>query len=234
MEIIRIIFIFILVINISLCAKRFYNLTENDFIELSKETKNTKIKWLMIFYTNEYHDYDKFMDLIKEDVYSHYKKNKNIKFGFLEINTKNVKWLIHLLDIKSVPNLVLIANEKMYYYQEESLSQENIINFIDEKKSDEDAHPIPEKITLIAKGKIMYNFLMNDLNEFFQGLLDRYNLDFKWNNKLSVLMIGIIMFLFFIIETIFIKSLCFRTNEDEKDEGDKIKEKNEIKKEKAE
>ena len=156
MEIIRIIFIFI--INISLCAKRFYNLSENDFIELSKETKNTKIKLLMILYTKEYHDYDKFMDLIKEDVYSHYKKNKNIKFGFLEINTKNVKWLIHLLDIKSVPNLVLIANEKMYYYQEESLSQENIINFIDEKKSDEDAHPIPEKITLITKGKIMYNF----------------------------------------------------------------------------
>ena len=42
MEIIRIIFIFILIINISLCAKRFYNLTENEFIELSKETKNTK------------------------------------------------------------------------------------------------------------------------------------------------------------------------------------------------
>ena len=89
----------------------------------------------------------------------------------------------------------------------------------------------------------MYNFLINDLNEFFQGLLDRYNLDFKWNNKLSVLMIGIIMFLFFIIETIFIKSLCFRGNEDEiekkekkmkKDEGDQIKEKNEIKKEKVE
>ena len=75
---------------------------------------------------------------------------------------------------------------------------------------------------------------MYDLNELFQGLLDRYNLDFKWNNKLSVLMIGIIMFLFFIIETIFIKSLCFRSNEDKKDEGDKIKEKNEIKKEKAE
>ena len=214
MEIKRILLIS-LFISISFCAKpkRLYNLTENEFLEVSKETNNTKIKWLMIFYTNNYHDLDKFMDLIKEDVYSNYKKNKNIKFGFLEISSNNVKWLVHLLDIKSVPNLVVISNEKMYYYNYDTLSQENIIKFIDEQKSENEGHPIPGKITLFTKGKIMYNLLMNDLNDNFQKLLDKFNIKFKWNNTLSLLIIVLLMFLFFILEVFFIKLFCIRSSE---------------------
>ena len=243
MEIKRI-FIISLFIIISLCAKpkRLYNLTETEFIEVSKETNNTKIKWLMIFYTNNYHDLDKFMDLIKEDVYSYYQKNKNIKFGFLEISSNNVKWLIHLLDIKSVPSLVLISNEKMYYYKYDTLSQENIIRFIDDKKSESEGHAVPEKITLFTKGKILYNFLINDLNDNFQRLLDKFNINFKWNNTLTILFIVLLMFLFFILEVFIIKLLCIRSNEnvkefdkDKKESKEKIIEKkDEIKKEKTE
>ena len=238
MEIKRILLIS-LFISISFCAKpkRLYNLTENEFLEVSKETNNTKIKWLMIFYTNNYHDLDKFMDLIKEDVYSNYKKNKNIKFGFLEISSNNVKWLVHLLDIKSVPNLVVISNEKMYYYNYDTLSQENIIKFIDEQKSENEGHPIPGKITLFTKGKIMYNLLMNDLNDNFQKLLDKFNIKFKWNNTLSLLIIVLLMFLFFILEMFFIKLFCIRSSEDVKEiKIDKIKKekKDDIKKEKTE
>ena len=245
MEIKRI-FLIVLIISISLCAKpkRLYNLTENEFLEVSKETNNTKIKWLMIFYTNNYHDLNKFMDLIKEDVYSYYKKNKNIKFGFLEISSNNAKWLVHLLDIKSVPNLILISNEKMFYYNYDTLSQENIIKFIDEKKDESEGHFIPGKITLLTKAKIMYNFLMNDLNDNFQGLLDKYNINFKWNNKLSLLIVVLLMFLVFILEVFFIKLFCGRSSEvikeqkldkNKKENNEKIKDKNDdIKKKKNE
>ena len=69
------IIIFIL-INISLCRRRIYNITEYEFNDKVQETKNSKIKWLMVVYTQQYDEYDKFMALLIEDIYPNYKKLK--------------------------------------------------------------------------------------------------------------------------------------------------------------
>ena len=229
-------FIIFSLISISYCAKkRIYNLTENEFIELSKETKNKKTKWLMIFYTDKYHDYDKLMDLIKIDIYTKYKSNKNLKFGFIDIN-KNAKWLKNILNIKSIPFLILISNERMYYYNYNSIDKENIIKFLDEQKNLEESYPIPGEITIFTKWSILYNYFLDILNEYFQGLLDKYDIDYKWNNKLSLLILGLFMIIFFLFEIYFIKLiyglfLPYEEFEKNQNKNDKIEE---IKKEKKE
>ena len=204
------IIIFILLISISYCGKRFFNLTENEFIEYSKETKDTKIKWLMIFYTNEYHDYDKFMDLIKKDVSKIYKKDENIKFGFILINKSNAKCIANLLSINSIPFLILALGGRLYYFKDEALNVENITNFIDGKKDLEDSFPIPDKITLFTKGKILFNMLINDLTDNCQDVLEKFNINFEWNKNLTLILFGICTFIFFIIEIYLIKLCCMK------------------------
>ena len=197
----------------------------------------------MIFYTENYHDYDKFMDLIKVDIYSKYKNDKNFKYGLLDMN-KNVKWLNYLLNIKSIPFLILISNERMYYYKYDSISQENIIKFIDEEKSFDESYPIPGQITIFKKWSILYNVFLEALNEYFQSLLDKYDIDFKWNNKLSLLIIGSATLIFFYFEIYFLRSFCIKSNpieeyeknqnKNDKTDQEKNEKKEEIKKEKKE
>jgi hypothetical protein len=205
------IILLLVTIKIYFCkVKRIFNLTENEFIEVSKATENTNLTWLMVFYTNDYHSYDKFMDLLKEDIYSHYKKNKNVKFGLVDCKSNTNKWLVNILDIKSIPYLFLISNGSMYHYKYPELSQENIIKFVDEKHSPEESFPIPERINIFTKVKIMYNMIVSDLNEHFQGLLDKYNINFKWNSILTLIVMGILMLIFFIIELYLINCCCMR------------------------
>lgn len=210
MKIKQVIILFLVtLINISYCkVKRIFNLTEDEFIELSKGTKNTNITWLMVFYTNDYHSYEKFMDLLQEDIYANYQKNKNVKFGLIDCKSNTNKWIINMLDIRSIPYLILISNGSMYYYHYQELSLENIMNFINTKHSPEEFFPIPERITILTKGKIMYHMIVNDLNEHFQGFLDKYNINFKWNTALTLIVMGMLMIFFFIIELYLIK-ICY-------------------------
>ena len=200
-----------ILISISYCkVKRIFNLTENEFIEVSKGTKDTKQKWLMIFYTNDYHSYDKFMDLLNEDIYTYYEKKKNIKFGLIDCKSSNSRWLINILDIKSIPYLILVSNGKMYYYNNDELSQENIIKFINTKHPLEESFPVPDNINIFTKGKIMYKLVIGDLNEYFQGYLDKYGLNYKWNNAMTLIVIGIVMIVFFLFELFLINLFCIR------------------------
>lgn len=208
---IKFIILLSILISISYCkVKRIFNLTENEFIEVSKGTKGTKQKWLMIFYTNDYHSYDKFMDLLNEDIYTNYEKKKNIKFGLIDCKSNNSRWLINILDIKSIPYLILVSNGKMYYYNYDELSQENIIKFIDTKHPLEDSFPVPDNINIFTKGKIMYKMVISDLNEYFQGYLDKYGLNYKWNDTMTLIVFGTLMIVFFLFEIFLINLLCLR------------------------
>ena len=202
--------IFLLLISISYCSKKIFNLTENEFIEYSKATKDTKNKWLMIFYTNEYHDYDKFMDLLKKDISKVYKKDENVKFGFILINKSNAKWITNLLNINSIPFLILVSDGRLYYFKYDTLNVENILNFIDGKKDLKDSFPVPDKITVFTKGKILFDMLMNDLTDNCQEILDKFNINFEWNRNLTMILFGICTFIFFVIEIYFIKSCCMK------------------------
>lgn len=214
MKIVQLIIIFLL-ISIFNCSKRIYNLTENEFIEISKGTENTSFKWLMIFYTNDYHDYSKFMDLIKKDIYSFYKMDTNVKFGFLQINKNNAKWLSNILNIRSIPFLVLAYDGRLYNYKEPLFNIENILKFIDEKKSLDDSYPVPDRINVFTKVKILYKMLLNDLNDNFQGILDRLNIKYKWNNLMTNIVLLILTIIFFIVEVYLIKSCCMKNIEEE-------------------
>ena len=57
--------LYFILIKIALCKRRIYNITEYEFSEKAQETINTKIKWLITLYTQEYEDYDKYMALLK-------------------------------------------------------------------------------------------------------------------------------------------------------------------------
>lgn len=215
------IIIFLTLISLSYCEfKRIYNLTENEFIESSKGTKYSKIKWLMIFYTSNYKSYDKFMELLKNQIYSHFEKDKNIKFGLLDCNSAKLEWLVNLIDIKSIPFLVLVSNGRMYNYGDDVINEENIVNFINRKKSYLDSFPIPDKINVFTKGKILFSISMRELNNFFQSCLDKLNLNLKWDYKLTLIIVGIFMIIFFALEIKLIK--LFLAKDDEGNEDEKL------------
>ena len=234
MNIKSIISLFLLIKLIS-CAKRIYNLTEEEFIEVSKETKNTTIKWLMVFYPRDFDEYYKFMSLIKEDVYGHYKKNKKMKFGLLEINPDNIKWFSNLFNINSIPFIILVSNYRMYYYNDNVVSEENLIKFIDENRTLNDSYPIPNKLSDFRKGFIIFTMLMDDLNDYFQMLLNHYNIKYKWNKIFTYgIFIMITIFIVYLIKSCCLCCLrCFCCENDEnlekeniqKEKDEKIKEK---------
>ena len=217
------IIIFFILISICKCVQRFYNFTENEFIDVSNESKNTTNKWLMIFLTLQYHDYDKFMDLIKKDIFKFYEKDENIKFGFIQMNKDNSKWLANIFNIKSIPFLLLVYKGRIYYFKDNSINFETIIKFINGKKSFEDSHPIPDKITIKTKVKILFKMFINDLNDNIQELLNRFNINYKWNINLTILVFGLLTLLFFIVEIYMIKSCCMKSYE--YDDFEKIKNK---------
>ena len=201
-----------ILISCSLCDfKRIYNLTENEFIEVSKGTKYSKIRWLMIFYTKQYRSYSQFMELINMHIYPHYENDSTIKFGLIDCHSKSLNWLVNILKIKSIPYMILIEDGRMYYYGNEIISQENIINFIDKKKYIYDSYPIIDKINLVIKVKFIYNMIIDASNDFFQKLLNKLNINYKWNNKLSMLVIGFVIFIFFLLEIKFLQLLCWKT-----------------------
>ena len=201
-----------ILVSCSLCEfKRIYNLTETEFIEVSKGTKYSKIRWLMIFYTKQYRSYSQFMELINMHIYPNYENDSNIKFGLIDCHSKSLNWLVNILKIKSIPYMILIEDGRMYYYGNEIISQENIINFIDKKKYIYDSYPIIDKINLVTKVKFIYNMIIDASNDFFQKLLNKLNINYKWNNKLSMLVIGFVIFIFFLLEIKFLQLLCWKT-----------------------
>ena len=204
--------ILLILISCTLCEfKRIYNLTENEFMEVSKGTINSKIRWLMIFYTKQYRSYSQFMELINKHIYPNYEDDENIKFGLIDCHSRSLNWLVNILKIKSIPYMIFIENGRMYYYGNEIISKENIINFIDKKKLIYDSYPIIDKINLVTKVKFIYNMLIDILNDFFQKMLNKLNINYKWNNKLSILVIGFIIFIFFLIEIKILQLLCWKT-----------------------
>ena len=201
-----------ILVSCSICEfKRIYNLTETEFIEVSKGTKYSKIRWLMIFYTKQYRSYSQFMELINMHIYPNYESDSTIKFGLIDCHSKSLNWLVNILKIKSIPYMILIEDGRMYYYGNEIISQENIINFIDKKKYIYDSNPIIDKINLVTKVKFIYNMIIDASNDFFQKLLNKLNINYKWNNKLSMLVIGFVIFIFFLLEIKFLQLLCWKT-----------------------
>ena len=204
--------ILFILISCSLCEfKRIYNLTENEFIEVSKGTINSTIRWLMIFYTKQYHSYNQFKELINMHIYPRYEKDITIKFGLIDCHSKSLNWLVNILKIKSIPYMIFIENGRMYYYGNEVISKENIINFIDKQKLIYDSYPIIDKINFVTKVKFIFNMSIDILNSFFQKILNKLNINYKWSNKLSILFIGLIIFIFFIIEIKIFQLICMKT-----------------------
>ena len=235
--------IIFIIMNISFCRRRIYNITEYEFNDKVQETKDTKTKWLMILYTQQYDEYEKFMALLREDIYPNYKKNKTIKFGLIEINQDNYRWLINMFDIKGMPCIILLTNGSMYYFRKNEISQESIIQFIDEEKSLNESSPLPPKLNSFIKGIIMTKMIILDLDDLFQALLNKYKIKYKWKTIYTVIIVGIFLFFLFKFQIYIINSLCRRgksNNEKENQENqeNKSKEKNdninEIKKEKSE
>ena len=241
------ILIILILINISFCKRRIYNVTEYEFDDKAQETRNTKIKWLMMIYTEQYEEFGKFMALLKEDIYPNYKKNKTIKFGLMEMNPNNFQWIINMFEIKGLPCIFLVSNGSIYYFRKNEVSQENIIQFIDEEKSLNDSSPIPPKLNYFIKGIIKFKILVYDINDIFQGLLDKFKIKkFKWNSIYTLIILVIFMYLFIKFLMYMIKLCCTRDKSKNKNENKEIEEDNnnenkeknenlkEIKKEKTE
>ncbi len=223
---INILLILSILINCSFCEfKRTYNLTENEFIEVSKGTRNSEIRWLMIFYTKKYRSYSQFKEFLNMHIYPNYENDKTIKFGLIDCYSKSVNWLVNILKIKSIPYMIYIENGRMYYYGDQLISKENIINFIERQKYINDSYPIIDKINYVTKVKFIYNMLIDALNNFFQKLLNKLNINYKWSNKLSILVIGFVIFIFFLLEIKILQILRWKTGI-QKEVSDFIKDKN--------
>ena len=124
----------------------------------------------------------------------------------------------------------------MYYFNDEEINQKNIFKFIDEKKSIKDSYPIIDDITLLMKGKILYNMTMNDMNFIFQGLFDYLDIKIKWTNKMSLLFVLIIAIILVYLEAKIIKLLCckYKDKDENNEKGKEILNKEENSNKKSE
>ena len=140
-----------------------------------------------------------------------------------------------MFNIKSIPFIILVANNRMYYYNDNVVSEENLIKFIDENRTLNDSYPIPNKLSDFRKGFIIFTMLMDDLNDYFQMLLNHYNIKYKWNKIFTYgIFIMITIFIVYLIKSCCLCCLrCFCCENDEnlekeniqKEKDEKIKEK---------
>ena len=149
-----------------------------------------------------------------------------------------------MFEIKGMPCIILVTNGSIFYFRKSEVSQENIIQFIDEEKSLNESSPIPYKLNFFIKSIFLTKMLILDLDDIFQALLNKNKIKYKWKTIYTIIIVGIFLFLLFKCQIYIIKSLCRKgKSKNEKDnnkyeEENTNKEKNEnikvIKKEKNE
>ena len=160
------------------------------------ETTYDNVKWLLFFTHSNCKKCIPVYDLLNKTM----KKYFNKRIGFVYIDTMKCPWISNRFNVSYVPKVILLEEDLMYIFHS-NYNEENIMNFIDKKKSVENALIKPKG----AKIKIIYkNFgriLLNKINISMQYILDKLHLPLKWNKYFTFffVIIFLIIFIFFFV-----------------------------------
>lgn len=201
------------------------------------DPKENETEWILIFYAE---GIETFISNLKRTVGLYYEpKGNHFKFGDIDCSLDENYFLTHRFNITTIPYIVLITEGRMYEYNGK-MDPERVLDFIDSQKSINESLPIPPELSLWREIKIRLNLFLLQFGVSVQNLLDRKNINLKWNIKYtygvfaSYIIIMILLVYFTISNYPSIKDYKKTPKKDKNGEKSKEKEKeskNELKKE---
>ena len=168
------------------------------------ETSYDNVKWLLFFTHEKCKKCEPVYDILNKTM----KKYSNERVGFIYIDTVKCPWISNRFNITYVPKLILLEDNLMYNYYS-SITEENIINFINKKKLKKFAYDIPKGAKLKYIYKTYGKLLSHKINFSMQYYLDKLHLPLKWN-KYYTIFFAIIFLIMLIIIFIFTIIFCCR------------------------
>ena len=222
--------ILILSLIISIQSKKPIMVLEGDQLDyVIKNASYTNTKLFLIFYVPHCIYCKHALKVLNENIKNNFDEKDPISFGIINLENQTNIWTGLRFNITRIPYIILIENNKMYYYQN-SFEEKSVMNFINEEKNIEDALDIPPPVGFFGKLKAA----MKELNEKVELFLGKYGIKKEYSSKICyvIVILGFISLFFIeyhIIE--FCKSLFRKKNKNNvknKTPGE-IKEKNDDK-----
>ena len=147
---------------------------------------------------------------IFENVQRIYSNNTKLKFAKVDIFMSG--WTTMRFEFEKIPNLIYISNRSYAIYPHDNITEDNIINFIEDENKDFKKFP-----------KIMGYFdVFMKLFHIISGLIHE-KFPF-WNESYSWILVFLFIIFFCFVEFLIIKFCCVRKKKDkEKDKQNKYK-----------
>ena len=230
----KFLFLFISLILIIKYNLSKYKLTNWIYDKSIKELKEDE-KYLIVFHVLSCTFCFYTLQTLENKVIPKYKDNEKIKFGFINCDTNF--WLTLRYNITHTPYIFLIENNKLYEFNDNP-SFETLTKFIESEKYIEDEKKIPERMSVYNIIKTVLKGIIDEATLYIQEFLAYKNINIKWNNYYTVILIVFSLFSLFFLEMTVIKflgMLCKKKNvnenkeikEEKKEEKKDIKEKKE-------
>lgn len=200
----KIVLLYLIIVILLLYVSKCEDINENnDIIKLKANnfdllTSKPNTKWLIVFYERNCFLCQLTLNLIKETLIFEYKDDNKMKFG--SVNCDDNFFLSLRFNITQIPYIVLIENEKIYQFKN-TINKDEIINFINREKGEEDLFKITPIFNLVKvvhlAGITAYYSMKHSLYIMFK----RLGINMKVNNYILICsLILLVLFALFIVE----------------------------------
>ena len=182
-----------------------------------KLVEKSKIPVILIFYDNSCKYCNSTIKIIESFIMPSYKENEMI-FG--KINLDENPYLYYQFNVKKIPYIIILENNKMFIYNNSVISKEKIEKFFKEERLYENGIKIPKTISY-------FDYFFYNIYDFSDNIYDFFNNNFKIKiNKdyISGLLILFIIILFY-LEIKFFKFIFEKCNNISNKTNKKIKQK---------
>ena len=207
--------ILILSLIISIQSKKPIMVIEGDQLDfVIKNASITNTKLFLIFYVPHCLYCKHALKVLNENLKNNFDEKDPISFGIINLENQTNIWTGLRFNITRIPYIILIENNKMYYYQN-SFEEKLVMNFINEEKNIEDGLDIPPPVGFMGKLKAA----MKELNEKVEIYLGNYGITKEYSSKICyvIIILGFISLFFIEYQIIeFCKSLFRRKNKKNK------------------
>ena len=173
-----------------------YIFSKNFLLEITDSNYKTivdksKIPVILIFYDNTCKYCNSTIKIIESFIMPSYKENETI-FG--KINLDENPYLYYQFNVKKIPYIIILENNKMFIYNDSIISKDKIEKFCKEERLYENGIKIPKTISY-------FDYFFYNIYDFSDNIYDFFNNNFKIQiNKdyISGLLILLILILFYL------------------------------------
>lgn len=180
------IIILLSLISLSQCTKKIM-LLEGDQLDYQiKNASKTNTTLFLIFYVNHCLYCSHALKVLKDNIIKNFKEEDKISFGIINLENQTNIWTGLRFNITRIPYIILVQNNKMYYYQN-SFEENSVMKFITEEKNIEDALDIPPPVNFFGKLKAV----MKELNEKIVTFFGQFGMEERFASKITYLIVVI-------------------------------------------